>query len=47
MSTSTKVTSAILASAIAGLLASVAHAAPLTKAETDAAIAARPVRPAA
>ncbi|MBS0414571.1 MAG: DUF2282 domain-containing protein [Proteobacteria bacterium] len=40
MPTSTKLTSAILASAIAGLLASAAHAAPLTKAETDAAIAA-------
>ena len=37
MSTTTKVTSALLASAVAGLLASAAHAAPLTKAEADAA----------
>ena len=40
MSATTKVTSALLASAVAGLLASAAHAAPLTKAEADAAIAA-------
>lgn len=42
MSATTKVTSALLASAVAGLLASAAaHAAPLTKAEADAAIAAK------
>ena len=40
MSATTKVTSALLASAVAGLLASAVHAAPLTKAEADAAVAA-------
>jgi uncharacterized membrane protein len=35
------VTSALLASAVAGLLASTAHAGPLTKAEADAAVAAK------
>ncbi|MEK6345950.1 MAG: DUF2282 domain-containing protein [Burkholderia sp.] len=37
MSSNTKVTSALLFSAVAGLLASAAHAAPLTKAEEAAA----------
>lgn len=40
MSTKTSVTSAILAGAVASLLASVAHAAPLTKEEMSAAVAA-------
>lgn len=40
MSSKTTVTSALLAGAVASLLASVAHAAPLTKAEASAAIAA-------
>jgi uncharacterized membrane protein len=40
MSAKTTVSSAVLASAVASLLASVAHAAPLTKAEESAAIAA-------
>ncbi|AUT65049.1 BufA1 family periplasmic bufferin-type metallophore [Paraburkholderia terrae] len=40
MSTKTSVTSAILAGAVASLLASVAHAAPLTKEEMGAAVAA-------
>ncbi|OZI32116.1 hypothetical protein CAL29_30250 [Bordetella genomosp. 10] len=40
MSTKNKVTSALLASAIAGLASPLAHAAPLTKAEVDAAMAA-------
>ncbi|MBN3724468.1 BufA1 family periplasmic bufferin-type metallophore [Burkholderia sp. Ac-20379] len=37
MSSNTKVTSALLLSAVAGLLATAAHAAPLTKAEEAAA----------
>jgi uncharacterized membrane protein len=40
MSAKTKVTSALLATAIAGVFASAAHAAPLTKAEGEAATAA-------
>ncbi|WP_028221081.1 BufA1 family periplasmic bufferin-type metallophore [Paraburkholderia oxyphila] len=40
MSAKATVTSALLASAVASLIASVAHAAPLTKAEESAAIAA-------
>lgn len=40
MSAKTTVSSALLAGAVASLLASVAHAAPLTKAEANAAIAA-------
>ncbi|QGZ66598.1 BufA1 family periplasmic bufferin-type metallophore [Paraburkholderia acidisoli] len=40
MSSKTTVTSALLASAVASLLASVAHAAPLTQAEASAAVAA-------
>jgi len=40
MSATTKVTSALLASAVASLLASAAHAAPLTPAEGEAAMAA-------
>jgi len=40
MSATTKVTSALLASAVASLLASAAHAAPLTQAEGEAAMAA-------
>ena len=41
MSAKFTVTSALLASAVAGILASAAHAAPLSKAEADAAIAAK------
>ncbi|AOB32228.1 hypothetical protein AKI39_18155 [Bordetella sp. H567] len=40
MSTKTTVTSALLASAVASIFASMAHAAPLTQAETNAALAA-------
>ena len=40
MPAKTTVTSALLAGAVASLLASVAHAAPLTKAEVDAAVGA-------
>lgn len=41
MSAKFTVTSTLLASAVAGILASTAHAAPLTKAEGDAAVAAK------
>lgn len=40
MSTKTTVTSALLASAVASIFASIAHAAPLTQAEASAALAA-------
>ncbi|MGH8780514.1 BufA1 family periplasmic bufferin-type metallophore [Paraburkholderia sp.] len=40
MSAKTSISSAVLAGAVASLLASVAHAAPLTKAEESAAVAA-------
>jgi len=40
MSSKTTVTSALLASAVASIMASAAHAAPLTKAEVGAALAA-------
>ncbi len=41
MSAKFTVTSTLLASAVAGILASTAHAAPLSKAEADAAVAAK------
>ena len=41
MSAKFTVTSTLLASAVAGILASTAHAAPLTKAEADAAVSAK------
>ena len=44
MSAKSMVSSALLASALAGVMASVAHAAPLTKAEGDAAASAKKVK---
>jgi len=44
MSAKSMVSSALLASAIAGVMASVAHAGPLTKAEADAAVSAKKVK---
>ncbi|ALV06181.1 BufA1 family periplasmic bufferin-type metallophore [Roseateles depolymerans] len=41
MSTKVTVTSALLATAVAGVLSTVAHAGPLTKAEAEAAVAAK------